>query len=78
MIFCMKRNIKVSYKLVVLLLQVVARYAQSYICNIFAIPPKKKEGMELIFLHADKHQTNLLIDPFTLSGPDQACPNYPE
>ena len=74
----MKRNIKVSYKLVVLLLQVVARYAQSYICNIFAIPFKKKEGMKLIFLHADKHQTNLLIDPFTHSGPDQACPNYPE
>ena len=59
MIFCMKINIKVFYKLIVLFLLVIARHDQSTQNNNFVILLQylKKEGRdEVDFLHAYKHQ----------------------
>ena len=56
----MKINIKVSHKLAVSFLLVIARHAQSTQNSNFVISLQylKKEGRdELYFLHAGKHQT---------------------
>ena len=58
MIFCMKINIKVFYKLVVLFLLVTAEHAQSTQNSKFVISLKclkKEERDEVDFLHADNH-----------------------
>ena len=55
-IFYMKVNINVFYKLIVSFLLVMTSHAQSlwYLCNI----SKKREGLRLIFFHADNHETS--------------------
>ena len=66
MIFCMKININVFYKLVVTFLLVIARHAQS------------TENSKIVNKHADKYQTILQVDTINLGGHGQACPNYPK
>ena len=81
MIFCMKINIKVFYNLTVSLLLVIAQYAQITQNSklVISLQYLKKEGMdEVDFLHADKHQTFLQVDPINLCGHGQACSNYPK
>ena len=60
MIFCMKINIKVCYKLTISFLLFIARYAKSTLKSKFVIFLQylKKED----FLQADKHQTFLQIE----------------
>ena len=74
MIFCMKiSSIKDFYKLVVMLLLVIARHAQNTQNNKFLISSQylRKEGKdEREFLH----QTILQIDTINLGGHDQAMP----
>ena len=58
MIFCMKINIKVFYKLVVLFLLIIARHAQITQNGKFVISLQylRNEGRdEVDFLHAGKH-----------------------
>ena len=77
MIFCMKIEIKVFYKLVVSFLLVRARHPQSTQNTMFVISLQylKNEGRaEVAFLHADKHQTILQVDRVNFGGYDQACP----
>ena len=77
----MNVNINVSYRLVVSLLLVIARPAQSTQNSKFVISLHylKKEGRdEVDFLHGDKHQTFLQVDTVNLGGHGQACPNYPK
>ena len=76
----MKINIKLFYKLVVSPLLVIARFAQKAQNSKFVISLQylRKEGMELTFLHADKHQTILKIDVIDLGGHSQGCQNYPK
>ena len=65
MIFRVKLNIKVFYKLVVSSLLIIARHAQSTQNNIFVISMqylKKEDRDKVDFLHADKHQTILQVD----------------
>ena len=81
LIFCVKINIKVFYKLVVWFLQVIVRHAQSTKSSKFIISPQylKKEGRdEVDFLHADKHQTIQQTDTINLGEHGQACPDYPK
>ena len=81
MIFCMKINIKVFYNLTVSLLLVIAQYAQITQNSklVISLQYLKKEEMdEVDFLHADKHQTFLQVDPINLYGHGQACSNYPK
>ena len=81
MIFCMKVNIKVFYKLAVSVLLVIARHAQISQNRQFVISLQylKKEGRgEVDFLHADKYQTVLQIDTINFGSNSQACPNYPK
>ena len=72
--FCMKINIKVFYKLVVLFLLVIARHAQSTQNYKFVISLQylKKEGRDEV-VHEDKHQTMLQVGT---GGHGQLCPNY--
>ena len=73
MIFCMKINIKVFYKLVVSFLLVTARHAQGAQNSRFVILLQylKKEGRnEGDFLHADKLQTILQVDTINLGEHD--------
>ena len=73
----MKINIKLFYKLEVSFLLVIARHAQSTQNSKFAI--YKKEGRdEVIFLHADKHETILKVDTNNLGGHGQDCLNCPK
>ena len=70
MIFCMKINMKVFYKVTVWCL-LIARYPQSTQNNKFVISLQylKKEGRnEVNFLHADKHQTFPQVDLVNLGG----------
>ena len=53
---------------------IVPKMASWHLCNI----SKKKGGMKLIFLHADKHETCLQVDPINRGRHGQACPNYPK
>ena len=79
MIFCMKININVFYKLIVSFLLVIARHAQSIGSNMFVISshyPKKERRDEADVLHADKHQTFLQVDTINLGGYGQVCPSY--
>ena len=39
---------------------------------------KKEERNENVFLHADKHQTYLQVDPISSGGHGEACPSYPK
>ena len=69
MIFCMKINISVFYKLVVLLLLVITKDVQSTQNSKFvkSVQYLKKEGRdEVRFLRADKHQTILQVDVINL------------
>ena len=79
MVFCMKINFKVFYKLIVSFLLVIARYAQSSQNSKFKISLQylRKEGRnEFDFLHADKHQTVLQVDPINLGRYGQTCLNH--
>ena len=80
MMFCMKINIKVFYKLTVLFLLVIARYAQSTqngkLVSFHCL--KKEERNENVFLHTDKHQTYLQVDPISSGGHMEAYPSYPK
>ena len=70
MIFCMKINMKVFYKVTVWCL-LIARYPQSTQNNKFVISLQylKKEGRnEVDFLHADKRQTFPQVDLVNLGG----------
>ena len=81
MIFYIKKNIKVFYKLTISFLLVIARYAQSTQNSKFVMSLQylKKEGRdEVVFMHADKHQTSLQVDRIDLSWHGQGCPNYPK
>ena len=81
MIFCMKINMKTFYKLTVSLLLAIARYAQSTQNSKFVISLqylKKEERDEVDFLHADRRQTFMQVDPINLAGHGQACPSYPK
>ena len=56
-------------------------YAQNTQNSTFVISLQylKIEGRdEVDFLHADKHQTFLQVDPINLDGPGQECRNYPK
>ena len=69
MIFCMKINISVFYKLVVLLSLVITKDVQSTQNSKFvkSVQYLKKEGRdEVRFLRADKHQTILQVDVINL------------
>ena len=77
----MKINIKVSHKLAVSFLLVIARHAQSTQNSNFVISLQylKKEGRdELYFLHAGKHQTILQVDTINLGGHVEVYPSYPK
>ena len=67
-------HIKVFYKLVVLLLLVIARHAQStQNCKfVISLQYLKKEGRDEV-VHEDKHQIMLQVDT---GGHGQVCPNY--
>ena len=81
MVFCMKINIKVFYKLVVSSLLVIERYDQSTQNSKFVISLqylKKEEKDKVNFLHADKPQTILQVETINLYGHGQACPNFPK
>ena len=78
MIFCMKINIKVYYKLLVSFLLVVAWHAQNskFVISLQYI---KKEGKdEVDFLHVDEHQAIHQADTINLGGYSQSCPVYPK
>ena len=80
MIFCMKMNINVFYKIVVSFLLVIARYSQSTQNSKFIISLQyfKKQGRdEVDFLHLDK-QTILQVYTNNLGGYGQACQSYPK
>ena len=69
MIFCLKINISVFYKLVVLILLVITRDVQSTQNSKFVktVQYVKKEGRDEVgFLRADKHQTILKVDIINL------------
>ena len=75
MIFCMKININVFYKLALSFLQVIIRLAESCEnskCNIFALSQKERRD-EFDFLNADR-QTILQVDTIKLGGHGQAPP----
>ena len=75
MIFCMKINIKVFYKLVLSVLLVIARHAQVTQNHKFVISLQylRKEGRgEVDFLYADKHQTILRVYTNNHGGHGQA------
>ena len=80
MIFCLQRNIRVSYKPLVLLLVDVAMCAES-------TPPKNKFVISLKYfkkkvkdkyaiLHEDKHQSFLQAGSIAFTDHSQACPKY--
>ena len=77
MTFCMKINIKVFYKLVVLFLLVTARHAQNSQTSKFVISLQylKKEGMKFFCMQINIKLSFKLI-PFYLGGHGQACPSY--
>ena len=52
------------------------KYPKQHVYNIVAIISKKREGIKLIFLHADKHQTIPQVDTVALDGYGKASPNY--
>ena len=53
------------------------KYPKQYVYNIVAIISKKRRGIKLILLHADKYQTIPQVDTVTLDGYGKASPNYP-
>ena len=68
LIFCMKINIKVFYKLILSFLVAITWYVQS---NKFAISLQYlKKGVkdEVDFLHADKHQFLPQLDTIVFGG----------
>ena len=80
-IFGMKINIKVFYKLIPSFLVVVARHDQSTQNNKFAISLqylKKELRNEDNCLHEDKHQSFLQVDTIIFGACGQTCPKYPK
>lgn len=89
MIFCMKINIKVFYKLVGSFLLVMVRHAQGTqnmkfeisLQYLFATSQKIRRD-EVDFLYIIKlsirHQTFLQADTIDLGWHDLACPNNPK
>ena len=81
MTFYMRIYVNIFNKLTVSFLLFIARYAQSTQNSKFVICLQylKKEGRNKFdFLHADKHENFLQVDPINLGGHGQACPNYPK
>ena len=81
MISCMKTNIQVFYKLLVLFVLVIASHAQTTqdIKFVVSLQYLYKDGRdEVDFLHADKHQTIIQVDTINLRGHGQACLNCPK
>ena len=76
LIFWMKLNIKVFYKLTTSFLLAIARYVQSNQNSKFVI--SLQYLFSFFFLHKDKHQTFRVVDPRNLGVYGQACPNYPK
>ena len=83
LIYCVKINLKVLYKLIVSRLVCIAEHAQS-IHNKFtiSIPATKKQLKENVkdevhFFLADKCQMFPQIDIIILGACGKACPNYP-
>ena len=71
MIFCMKINIKVFYKMVVSFLLIITRHAQSTQNSKFVISVeylKKKRRDEVDCLHVDKHKTILQVHKINLQS----------
>ena len=74
-------QIRVSYRLVLLLLMGTARHAQSTQNNKFAMSLlyfKKKVRDKCDFLHEDKHQTFLQAGSIVFTVHSQVCSNYPK
>ena len=79
LIFCMKINAEVFFKLIVSLWVSVARHTQSTQNNKLAISMqylKQNVNDEVDFLPEDKHQRFLQIDTTILGVCAQACPDF--
>ena len=79
LIFCMRINAEVFFKLLVSLWVCVARHTQSTENNKLVISmqyPKQNVNDEVDFLPEDKHQRFLKIDTIILGLCAQACPNF--
>ena len=80
LMFCMKINIKVFYKLICSSSVVIARpFAQCIQSNRSALSLqyfKKEVRYKVDFFHADKYQNFLQADTLNLDGHGQSCPKY--
>ena len=73
-------NIKVSNKLILLVLVKLPKHVQSTQNNKLAISQeyfKKEMKAKFDFLHEDKSQTFLQVDTVNFCGHVQSCPKYP-
>ena len=80
LIFCLKMNTNIFYKLIVSLWICVARHAQSTQNKLTIYFQYLMENMknELDFLHADECQRFPQTAIIILVVRGQACPNHPE
>ena len=81
LIFCLQRNKKGFYNIIVSIWVCVARQVQSAQNNKFTISlqyAKDKVKDEVDFLLADKRRRFLQSDTIILGVCGQACPNYPK
>ena len=79
--FCLQKNMKVFYKLIISLWVCIARKAQSTQNNKFTISLQYlNENMkdEVNFLPADKRESFLQVDNITLGVRCQESPKYPK
>ena len=78
--FCLQINIKDFFKLLLSFQVCVARHAQITKNNKFAIcnALRKKRVMKFIFLHTDKYESFLQIDPMILYGGYSIIPKVPK
>ena len=81
LIFCLQKNIKNLFKLILSSYVCVARHAQITQNNKFYISLqylKKKVSDEVDFLHAEKDESYLQIDIMIFDGDGQAFPKFPK
>ena len=79
--FCLQKNMKVFYKLVISLWVCIARKAQSTQNNKFTISLQylnENVKDEVNFLPADKRESFLQVDNITLGVRCQESPKYPK
>ena len=79
--FCLQKNMKVFYKLIISLWVCIARKAQSTQNNKFTISLQylnENVKDEVNFLPADKRESFLQVDNITLGVRCQESPKYPK